>query len=218
MNTSVDARIRPYEPADRAAVHALCCDTAFMGEPIDRFFSDRELFADAVARYYTDHEPQQALVAEAQGRILGYFFGCADTARYGAVMTWQIAPLLVAKGLARGALWQRGTRRFLFGLLRSVAEGKADLPEPMPEYPAHFHINLRSDARGIGLGARLLEQGLARLRETGAHGVYLQTMKQNTRAVEFFRRFGFAPIFESPAPFWPPEVQPITILTMARKW
>ena len=38
--------IREYRPSDREAVRRLCCDTGFLGEPIDPVYEDRELFAD----------------------------------------------------------------------------------------------------------------------------------------------------------------------------
>ena len=46
--------IRPYQPADRAAVFQLCGDTTHFGEPIEQFFDARELFLDTFAAYYTD--------------------------------------------------------------------------------------------------------------------------------------------------------------------
>ena len=38
--------IRSYQPSDREAVRNLCCQTGFLGEPIDPVYEDRELFAD----------------------------------------------------------------------------------------------------------------------------------------------------------------------------
>ena len=179
------ALIRPYHPRDRAAVRALCCDTAFMGEPLDRFFDDRELVADALSRYYTDFEPEHTLVVENDGRVVGYFFGCADTARFSATMRWRIAPLLTLRILWRGAAWRRGTRGFFFRIVRSVFAGHARLPDTPPEFPAHFHVNLSKAIRGQGLGPQLIERGLALLRDAGAGGVHLQTIQQNPEDVLF---------------------------------
>ena len=54
---------RKYRPSDRAAVRRLCCETGFIGNPIDPVFEDRELFADFLTAYYTDFEPESAFVA-----------------------------------------------------------------------------------------------------------------------------------------------------------
>jgi len=41
--------IRGYRTLDREAVRKLCCDTGFLGEPIDPVYEDRELFAALLA-------------------------------------------------------------------------------------------------------------------------------------------------------------------------
>ena len=56
--------IRPYHPADRPALRAICADTGFLGQPIDPIFEDRELFADYLTAYYTDEEPESIFVCE----------------------------------------------------------------------------------------------------------------------------------------------------------
>ena len=60
-----------------------------------------------------------------------------------------------------------------------------------PRWPAHLHINLVPEARGVGAGAALMNAWLDRLRVTGTPGCYLQTLVENTRAVTFFKRMGF---------------------------
>ncbi|MEY2575833.1 MAG: hypothetical protein QOF80_1320, partial [Verrucomicrobiota bacterium] len=46
--------IRSYRATDRAAVRRLCCQTGFLGDPIDPVYQDNELFADFLTTYYTD--------------------------------------------------------------------------------------------------------------------------------------------------------------------
>ena len=74
--------VRPYEARDRDAVRHICCESGFMGEPVDPLFADRDLFADFFTAYYTDCEPAHCLVAEADGRVVGYLICCIDHARY----------------------------------------------------------------------------------------------------------------------------------------
>ena len=38
--------IRSYRATDRGAVRRLCCQTGFLGDPIDPVYQDHELFAD----------------------------------------------------------------------------------------------------------------------------------------------------------------------------
>ena len=67
--------VRPYAPRDRAVVRRLCCETGFLGKPIDPIFEDRELFADYLTAYYTDIEPESSFVLEQDGVVKGYLLG-----------------------------------------------------------------------------------------------------------------------------------------------
>ncbi len=58
----LEVEIRKYEEKDRGSIREICCDTGFLGNPIDRIFKDRELFADLFASLYLDLEPVQPWV------------------------------------------------------------------------------------------------------------------------------------------------------------
>ncbi|MEZ5850678.1 MAG: GNAT family N-acetyltransferase [Hyphomicrobiaceae bacterium] len=57
-------------------------------------------------------------------------------------------------------------------------------------YPAHLHINLAPDARGMGLGTRLVDAFLADARMAGCPGVHLVTGR-DSRNRSFYARNGF---------------------------
>ena len=75
MDETSQYSIRGYKASDRIAVRKLCCATGFLGAPIDPVFQDRELFADFLTTYYTDHEPESSFVLEVDGEIRGYLLG-----------------------------------------------------------------------------------------------------------------------------------------------
>ena len=54
--------VRRYTSADRTAVREVCCQTGFLGQPIDPVFEDRDLFADFFTDYYLRCEPDAAFV------------------------------------------------------------------------------------------------------------------------------------------------------------
>jgi GNAT superfamily N-acetyltransferase len=68
-------------------------------------------------------------------------------------------------------------------------------------WPSHLHINVAPAVRGTGAADELMRQWLDRVREAGSPGCYLQTLVENTRAVRFFERMGFAQ--HGPAPLVP---------------
>jgi hypothetical protein len=51
MSAERKFEIRRFQASDREAIRRLCCDTGFLGNPIDPVFEDREIFADYLTRY-----------------------------------------------------------------------------------------------------------------------------------------------------------------------
>ncbi len=190
MNTNEGFRIRPYAPADRPYVRNICCETGFMGRPVDPVFCDREAFADFFTRYYTDWEPDHALVAEADGRVVGYLLGCLHFRRYAVVQ-----PLLALICTAPRVLWRLAagrygpeSRRFLqWFLLRSWRETPR-----RPAGCAHFHVNFLPEWRRTAPARAIIFSFLESLPRRGAKGVYgqIQTFTDR-RSDRLFRRYGF---------------------------
>jgi ribosomal protein S18 acetylase RimI-like enzyme len=181
-------RIRAYEPRDREAVRRICFETGYMGEPIGWQWRDRESFADLATGYYTDREPESTLLAECDGRVVGYLTGCADSER-----TRGFAAQEVRRLLRRGALLRPGVAgvfwRSLFDLLRDRQAPDEFLADP--RWPAHLHINLLAEGRRRGLGRRLVTRWLERLRAAGSPGVHLGSFAENGNALLFFEACGF---------------------------
>jgi ribosomal protein S18 acetylase RimI-like enzyme len=185
--------VRPYEARDRAAVHRICFETGYMGEPIDWQWRDGASFADLICAYYTDHEPESALVGERDGRVVGYLLGCVATER--VVIS---RALVTHHMLRRGVAFRPGTAGFIWRAAADVAVAMArrTMVAPTvddPRWPAHLHIDLLPEARGQGLGANLIRRWLDSLRERSVPGCHLETMSENTDAIAFFRSMGFEP-------------------------
>src|SRR3984893_16288070 len=87
--------IRSYRSSDREAVRKLCCETGFLGEPIDPVYEDRQLFADFLTTYYTDWEPASSFVAEIEGEIRGYLLGSRRPLRNQLYSFWQNVSLFL---------------------------------------------------------------------------------------------------------------------------
>lgn len=183
--------LRLYEPHDREAVRQICCETADCGEPMDRWFPDREIFADLLMRYYTDWEPSSLWVAVAEGRVVGYLAACHNTTRYRRLMAFWIVPSTVLKALLRGLLWHPKVRALLWANCRI---GFHRQRIPLKKYPAHLHVNLRRSYRGLHIGELLVEQWLHHARETGIRGVHVGVNADNANGCRFFEAMGFQPL------------------------
>lgn len=207
-------KIRPYRPADREAVRHICCETGFSGEPVEPLFSDRQLFADFLTRYYTDHEPESSLVAEHRGRVVGYLTGCLRHRHHALVQLW-IGVVVAARSLwrlARGRYDAKDRAYVRWCFFRAYRE----LPSGPPR-AAHLHLNLLRPYRSHGVGLRLLIPFLEELRRRGVGRVYGRVETGEGRRPErVFRRLGFHPVERRPISR-PPYLtdQPLYVVTVA---
>jgi Histidine phosphatase superfamily (branch 1) len=134
--------IRSYRASDREAVQRLCCETGFLGEPIDPVYEDRRLFADFPTTYYTDHEPESSFVLEMDGEIRGDLLGSRRLLQNQLYALYQNVWLFF-RALARYFPYNKRSRRFIRW---TIVHGWREVPAALRRVP-HFHINLLPDGR-----------------------------------------------------------------------
>src|ERR1044071_4224803 len=108
--------IRGFRASDRAAVRRLCCETGFLGTPIDPVYEDHELFADFLTTYYTDHEPESSFVLELEGEICGYLLG-SRRPLLNQLSAFQQNLVLGFRALLRYPRYNERSRRFIRWML-----------------------------------------------------------------------------------------------------
>jgi ribosomal protein S18 acetylase RimI-like enzyme len=186
--------IRAFRPDDRSSVRNVCAQTGFLGNPQEPWFEGREEFADLFSAYYTDFEPENALVVEVEGEVEGYLLGCLDSYRQKRVFATRIRPRLAMR-LLRPAWWTRSTNRsFALAMARSALRGETRIPERriFRDYPAHLHTNIADPGlRGQGIGRAMMIAFLDRLHRLGVPGVHLGTTSHNRQALRYYRGLGF---------------------------
>ncbi|MBI3321275.1 MAG: GNAT family N-acetyltransferase [Candidatus Omnitrophica bacterium] len=183
--------IRPYEVRDRAAIRTLACETADRGGPVERFFLDREIFADLATRYYTDDEPRASWVADHAGAVVGYLTGCLESRRYWRTMMQRIVPQTALRALAHRAVWSRKTWRLVVSSVETWRRGGFRRQIPLDRYPAHLHVNVKDGFRGQRIGFQLVEQFLAQVRAAQVGGIHVVVRSDNRPACALFKRLGF---------------------------
>jgi len=214
----MNSLVRPFERRDREAVRFICCETGFMGEPMEVFMEGREVFADLWTRYWTDHEPEHCWIAEVEGRVVGYLFGCTDTRRQERITREKILPSIILKAFVTRCFWSLKTQRYLIKAIRSYRRGELRTPNIAREYPAHLHTNLLDGYRGLGLGTQMMRKWFDHLASHGGGGLHLVTTTYNKQAALFYRRMGFETLFEKPISFYEGIIaEPIALLGMGLK-
>lgn len=183
-------KIRPYAPADRQAVREICCDTGFMGNPIDPIYVDRDAFADFFTRYYTDLEPENAFVVENNGKVVGYLLGCLKIKGQGWRQLRIILFRTVPKILGRVLLFRYNKASFKF-LSWFLFKAAGQTPKPI-EGAAHFHVNMLTEFRTGIAGRRIIFPFMRKVKEAGLKGVFGQMqVYEDRRSEKAFERYGF---------------------------
>lgn len=180
---------RPYRPEDRDAIRNLCCETGFLGKPIDSVFSDRKLFADYLTSYYTDWEPESVWVGEVDGEVVGYLTGCKRW-NFNRVWSLLIVPKLLGRvtfQLLRGR-YDAKDRKFIgWILLKAWREAPVT-----PKNAGHFHFNARKEHRRLNMMRDLLVTLLDEMKKAGVPRIYGQmTTYENKRSDQLFEYLGW---------------------------
>lgn len=182
-----DITVRSYRSADRPAIRRLCCETGFLGNPIDPVFEDRELFADYLTSYYTDVEPEAAFVMEQHGEVKGYLLGSRRPLRqqfHGFFLNLR----LFARALARYPRYNKATREFIHWILKNSWR---EVPAA-PRRTAHFHFNVLPEAKGLAGTQAMANLYFDFLRAHGEKAVFGQVVTfKSRRGAKMLERFGF---------------------------
>jgi len=179
--------IRPYEPRDREVVRWLCCQTGFLGKPIDPVFEDRELFADYLTSYYTDIEPESCFVLEQEGAVKGYLLGSRRPLRQQFHSFFHNLRLF-STGMVRYPRYQKPTREFIQWILRNSWR---EVPAA-PRRTAHFHFNVLPEAQSFAGTHVMMNAYFDYLRTKGEKAVFGQMVTfESRRGARVLERFGF---------------------------
>lgn len=210
-------RIRHYRKSDRDAFCRLCCDSGFLGNPVDPLFQDRELFADLFTRPYLDYEPEWIFVAEAHGQVIGYLLGSVSK-HFDALLMWS-GLRTILRMLARLAGGHYGhhprSRRFIHWLLTS---GFREQPKH-PRDAAHLHIQIDRHYRGCGVGCRLWELYQSELRAIGRTQCYGSFFSYRGHRPEVaYSRYGFTVFDRRQTTLFQPEIpDPVEVVCVCKQ-
>ncbi len=193
--------IRRYHPRDREQVRILCCETGFLGNPIDDIFEDRAWFADLNTNYYLQYEPRSCFVAEKNGSILGYVLCSRHPLRFALIFYLFIAFPLFTKALFKCLTrrYSAKSRKFIY---RLITRGSLERPK-RPRATAHLHLNVKEGFRGMGLGRRLVETLFDYLVKEGVRGIYGElTFVESRQSEQIYTKHGFLIYDKRPTSIW----------------
>ena len=191
-------RIRPYQPRDRDAVRTICFETGYLGDTVAHTFRDLACWADMLTAYYTDKEPESCLIAELDGKVVGYLLGTLDASKVPG-------PELIAfrHGVLRLLPVRPGTAGFYWRSLLDTAQDLISSPVHMhPDlalYPGHAHFSVVREARALPIAPGLFRSFFKYAKGRGCPGLHGEVFIENERAVALNKALGY----EIAGPPWP---------------
>ncbi|MBI2301072.1 MAG: hypothetical protein HYU66_19345 [Armatimonadetes bacterium] len=139
-----DFVLRPYRPADRAAIRDIQTQTVMLGRPLPQPVMDFEHQLDYYLDYYLDQEPEGVMVVvDTRGAVVAYAI-CAVHAARAAAWQRREALALAWRWLRHWPRYDRFTRRYYRLRLR---DSWHVIGETKPA-EAHCHFNALPHARG----------------------------------------------------------------------
>jgi ribosomal protein S18 acetylase RimI-like enzyme len=182
--------IRSARSDDQAAAYSVCLKTGDHGADGEPYYQDDP---DALGRIfvgpYLAFEPELGVMLEDEAGVCGYVFGALDSRAFYARYDAEWRPMLCAGyPMPQGdpASWTRAQTVHSW-----YHQPDYFCPEPYEAYPSHLHIDLLERAQGRGLGRRMMDDVMHRLRRRGSPGVHLGVSVRNVRAQGFYVRLGF---------------------------
>lgn len=203
--------VRSYVPEDRPTIRRLCCDTGFLGKPIDSVFQDRDLFADLFTAAYLEHEPEWALVAEAEGQVVGYLLGSVRR-DFDLVLMYKGLPIAskMLYNLLTGRYARHPRSRYFVRWL--LTSGYQEQPKHPPG-AAHLHMDLDDRFRGRGIARRLWRTYEQRLRSAGIKECYGAFFSHPHRRPEsVYARYGFSVFDRKRTTVFEPEIPDVEVV------
>ncbi|KAA3620237.1 MAG: GNAT family N-acetyltransferase [Calditrichaeota bacterium] len=178
--------IRPYHPADLSVLYRICLQTAHSGGDATHLFTDPDLIGHMYTAPYVFFEPELCFVLTGAEMPLGYILGTKNTAAFSDWCETEWFPVL----RKRYPIPETDDGSFQNRILQLIHRGHP-VNNDLKAYPAHLHIDLLPAAQGQGMGRKLIEVFINRLRELQVSAVHLQVGKGNPGAIKFYERLGF---------------------------
>ncbi len=186
-------QIRGFCTDDLDALYGICLATGDAGADAAHLYRDPKLIGHVYAGGYAAICPETMFVAEDREGVAGYILGPADTHAFEVQMEtrwWQALRTRYPDSDGTSSLDRR--MQYLIHHPSRTSEWIVD------RYPAHLHINLLPRLRGQGIGQALVDRWRTAVAALGATGAHLTVGERNTRAVRFYRAYGFREL-ERPA-------------------
>ncbi len=133
--------------------------------------------------YYIDNEPENCFVLDDDGKAVGYVICAENYDKYKQIFDEKYLPL---------------NKHLDEGLYRWAVNSTVLQKKYKESFPAHLHIDLLPQYQRKGYGGKLINALFDHLKNKGVCGVMLTAGPQNETGVNFYKKYGFQLLEETP--------------------
>lgn len=183
----MEFEIRNYHPSDLVHLYRICLLTGNSGRDASKIYKDPDILGHFFAAPYAVLEPRLACILTHSGRPVGYILGTQNSSTFYENCERLWFPVL----RSQYPLPDPGDDSADARIIRLMHQGHR-VNKWAGAYPAHLHIDILPQGQGSGMGRRLMETFLGKLRQLRVTGVHLGVGKANQGAIKFYDRLGFS--------------------------
>jgi len=182
--------------SDRDALYEVCLHTGDSGKNGTHLFTDYSLLGSIYVGPYLSLSSFFAFCLVENSIGVGYILGVLDTLAFDRLCHEQWWPRLREKYSLESL---HNFNALEQDLIKNQIHARPTLDlDLLQKYPSHMHIDLIDSVQGKGYGTIMLRRLLYSLTEAGSNGVHLTMFASNTRALYFYKKFGFQVVKEAP--------------------
>ncbi|MBU2507724.1 MAG: GNAT family N-acetyltransferase [Bacteroidetes bacterium] len=183
--------IRNYHPSDLTALYRICLKTGNSGKDATDLHSDPEIIGHFYAAPYAVFEPELSFIAAIDNAPYGYIIGTKDSTAFRDKCEEEWFPVLRERYKMPAAEDTSHDAK----IIRLIHAGLI-VKDEVKDYPAHLHIDILPELQGQGIGRKLMDTFIAKLKELNVPAMHLEVGKSNLNAIQFYEKMGFHIIHE----------------------
>lgn len=191
QNNKEIIEIRPYKPSDLDSLYTICLKTGDSGKDATCKYKDPKLLGHLYSAPYAVLEPELTFIVTLDGTPSGYILGTKNSNEFYNRSEAEWFPALRKKYL----LPEADDVSPDANIIRLIHNGYVFKKE-LTDYPAHLHIDLLPNTQGKGIGKRIMQVFIDKLKELNVPALHLEVGKKNLAAVGFYKKMGFHEIVE----------------------
>lgn len=181
--------IRSYKKSDLPGLYEICLKTGNSGKDATELYKDPLLLGNFYSAPYAVIHPELTFILADNEIPVGYILGTNDSELFYHETEKEWFPPLRKKY----PLPKEDDNTPDAKIIRLIHKGHLPKSELL-SYPAHLHIDILPE--GQGMGRKLIEIFINKLKEMKVQALHLEVGKRNINAIKFYEKIGFRIIKE----------------------